>query len=263
MGLTVPSSLQGLLDRFAGCYSQPGFDNFVTMVTGWIACQGRHSISRVIQAGIGPARDKHHSTLYRFLSRGKWATDAVGKALFGLLLRFLPKHVTLILDDTLCHKSGPHVFGGAMHFDAVQSTYGRGTNAGRKGFFAFGHNWVVGAVWIPLPWKTGGGMAIPIVSRLYRSKKRCPEAVYRKRTELAAELVRLVRGWLPADRNLQVVGDTEYSCKTIVHDLPEGVSYTGAMVMDAALYSQPRRRAGKGRPPLKGTRLASPMALAA
>ncbi len=59
-----------------------------------------------------------------------------------------------------------------------------------------------------------------------------------------------------------MVGDTEYSCKTLVRDLPAGVSYTGSMVMDAALYSQPQRHPGRGRPSLKGTRLASPKALA-
>lgn len=264
---TIPSSIQTLLVSFTPCFSRPGFENFVALVTGWIACQGRHHISRVIQAAHGPARTKHHSTLYRFFSRGKWATDGLGKALFQLLLPLLPKQITFILDDTLCHKSGPHIFGAAMHFDAVQSTYGRGTTAGRKGFFAFGHNWVVGAVWLPLPWNADRGLAIPILFRLYRSKKRCPKTRYRKRTELALELVQRLASWLPGDRRIHVVGDAEYSCKTLVKNLPEGVSYTGPVVMDAALYAALGPAKGKskrrGRPPRKGKRLPSPKALAA
>ena len=135
---------------FAPCFTRPGFDTFATLVTGWIACPGRHSISRVIQAASGgPAQEKHHSSFYRFLSHGSWAIDALGEGLLHLLLSRLPSQVTLILDDTLCHKSGPHLFGAAMHYNAHASTYGKGRSQDRKSFFAFGHNWVVAAVWLP------------------------------------------------------------------------------------------------------------------
>ena len=167
--------MQALLAGFAPCFTRPGFENFVTMISGWITCQGRHSISRMIQAASGLDGGKHHSRFYRFLAHGSWATDPVGNVLFQLLLPWLPTQITLILDDTLSHKSGPHIFGAAMHYDAHRSTYGRGTTEGRKGFFAFGHNWVVAALWLPLPWNRDRGLAIPILFRLYRSKKRCPK----------------------------------------------------------------------------------------
>lgn len=259
---TVPPSVQVLLANFTSCFSSRGFQNFVALITGWIACQGRHHISRVIQAARGPGREKHHSALYRFLSRGSWTPDSLGKVLFKLLLPLLPKEITSIVDDTLNHKSGPHIFGTAMHYDAVQSNYGRGTSAGRKAVFAFGHNWVVLAVWLPLPWGTRRGVAIPILFRLYRSKKRCPQAKYRKRTELATELVQLLASWLPEERRLHVVADNEYSCKTLVKALPRRTNYTGPLPMDAALYSQPGGYNGKGRPRCKGKRLPSPEALA-
>ena len=259
---TVPQSVRELLESFRACFTRPGFESFVALITGWIICQGRHSISRVIQAsGVGGA-DKHHSSLYRFFSHGRWSTDAVGQVLFRLLLPFLPPEVTLILDDTLCHKSGPHIFGAAMHYDAHTSTYGRGTTQGRKGFFAFGHNWVVAALWLPLPWSRDHGLAIPILFRLYRSKKRCPQAKYQKRTEIAAEVIRLVTSWLPDERQLHVVADSEYACRTIVRDLPDNVTFTGPMTMDAALYALPKKYSGRGRPRRRGKRLPSPKALA-
>lgn len=261
---TFPSSLQALLVGFASCFTRPGFDNFATLVTGWIACPGRHRISRVIQAASGgPAPEKHHSSFYRFLSHGSWAVDALGEALLHLLLPWLPPQVTMIVDDTLCHKSGPHLFGAAMHYDAQASTYGRGTSQGRKGFFAFGHNWVVAAVWLPLPWKAARGLALPLLIRLYRSKKRCPPGTYRKRTEMAAELVELLARWLPAGRSLHVVADAEYACQTLVRQLPDNVSFTGPMTMDAALYDEAGPYSGRGRRRLKGNRLASPKELAA
>ena len=261
---TLPSSLEALLVGLAPCFTRPGFDTFATLVTGWIACPGRHSISRVIQAASGgPAHEKHHSSFYRFLSHGSWAVDALGEVLLHLLLPWLPQQVTLILDDTLCHKSGPHLFGAAMHYDTHASTYGRGTSQGRQSFFAFGHNWVVAAVWLPLPWNPARGLALPLLIRLYRSKKRCPAGRYRKRTEMAAELVKLVAGWLPAGRPLLVVADREYACKTLLRHLPPNVSFTGPMTMDAALYDQAGPYSGRGRRRLKGERLDTPKELAA
>lgn len=258
---TVPQTVRDLLENFRACFTKPGFESFSTLITGWILCQGRHSISRVIQASGFVETGKHHSSIYRFLSQGRWTTDAIGKALFDLLLPFMPKEITLILDDTLCHKGGPHIFGAAMHYDSHASTYGRGTTQGRKGVFAFGHNWVVGAFWITLPWNRAQGLAIPILFHLYRSKKRCPKSKYRKRTEIAAELIKLVSSWLPDGRRLHVLGDSEYACVTIVRDLPEDIVFTGPMAMDAALYEQPDEYHGKGRPSCKGKRLPSPTRL--
>jgi hypothetical protein len=259
---TIPESLQALLLSFNVCFTQPGFGNFALLLIGWISCPGRHSISRIIQAAPNAASAKHHSTLYRFLSRGEWAADSLARVIFKLLLPFLPFAITAIVDDTLCHKSGPHIFGANMHFDASKSTYGRGTSAGRKAFFAFGHNWVVLALWIPLPWRRERGLAIPFLFRLYRSKKRCPETKYRKRTELAAELVRLLASWVPPDRQFEIVGDSEYACKTLVRELPSDQHFTGPMTMDAALYARPGNYKGRGRKRLKGKRLLSPEALA-
>jgi hypothetical protein len=259
---TVPQTVRVLLERFRSCFTRPGFKNFVPLVIGWIICQGRHSISRVIQAAKAVDDRKHHSCLYRFLSQGRWSTDAVGQVLFRLLLPFAPAEVTVILDDTLSHKSGPHIFGAAMHYDAHRSTYGRGTAAGRKGFFAFGLNWVVAALWIRLPWGQGRGLAVPILLRLYRSKKRCPERKYRKRTEIGVELISLLVSWLPEGRRLHIVADAEYACRTIVRQLPDNVAFTGPMAMDAALYAQPTKYRGRGRPQRKGKRLPSPKKLA-
>jgi hypothetical protein len=259
----IPSALAALLASFRECFSGPGFDNFTTLVTGWILCAGRHTISRVLQAAGEAARKKHHSAYYRFLSRGKWAADELGGVLFRLLVRWLPQEIELQVDDTLCEKSGPHFFGAGMHHDSRRSTYGRGTRAGRRVCLAFGHNWVVLSVWLPCPWSPKRGWAVPVLFRLYRSKKRCPKTQYRKRTELAAELVHRMASWLPAGCRLHLTGDREYACQTLVRDLPEETVFTGPMAMDAALYAPPEAYRGRGRRRRKGERLPSPQARAA
>ncbi len=259
---SIPMSLQCILMVFDPCFTNPGLQSFATLIIGWICCPGRHSISRLIQAAGGPGQKKHHSCFYRFLSHGAWSIDLLAKTLFQLLLPFLPDEITLIVDDTLCAKGGPHIFGAAMHFDARTSTYGRKAAGGAQKSFAFGHNWVVAALWLPLPWGSTRGLAIPFMIRLYRSKKGCPDALYRKRTDLAAEIIQTVASWAPQDRRVHVLADGEYACRTVVRSRPDRVVFTGPMVMDAALYDLPSTQQRLGRPRKKGTRLLSPYALA-
>lgn len=240
--------------------SSPTFDNFVTLVVGWVLCTGRHTISRVIQFGR-EAGGKHHSALYRFFSRAKWDTDALGRVLVRLVLPLVPSTapLTILVDDTLCRKSGPHLWGGAMHRDPLSSSYSGG--GGRTIQFAFGHNWVTLCVWIALPWNPDRGLAIPILWRFYRSKKRCPKKEYRKRTELGLELVNVLLEWVPS-RPIALVVDAEYACMAIVRNLPSQVTVVAPIDMDAALFTLPTPPKGKGRPRKKGARLPSPAKLA-
>ncbi len=262
-GQYIPALLQGVLSSFTCCFTQPSFENFVAMVSGWILCPGRHCISRVIQVGGGRAREKHFSTLYRFLSRARWAADDIGRVLFGLLLRWLPTDIEALIDDTLCHRSGPHIFGGGMHHDASRSTYGRGSGAGRMAFFAFGQSWVVLALRVPLPWDIPRGISVPILFRLYRPKRRCAKGQYKKRTELALELVRLLESWVPTGCRLFVAGDAEYACRTLVRGIAKTTTFVGPMGMNAALFEPAGSYSGFGRPRKKGRRLCSPRQLVA
>ena len=262
MRSSVASVLGGALLEFRPAFSAPSFENFACLVTGWLLCTGRHTITRVLQAGFGPAAGKHHSAFYRFFSRAVWEPDVIGRVLLQLVLRLLPDGViTLTVDDTLCHKGGPHLFGAGMHHDASRSTSGGG--AGRQVFFAFGHNWVIVCVWVPLPWSTARGLAIPVRWRLYRGKKHCPPQHYRTRTTLAREMLRQVLAELPPGRAVHLIADREYASQTVVRDLPRRVTFLGAMHMDAAFYAPAPPYPGFGRPRVKGARLRSPTQLIA
>lgn len=254
----LPESFESLLRRFSGCFTRPGLQHFVGLILGWVLCPGRHTISRVIQAEGRLAVRRHFSSVYRFLSRGCWTTDSLSAVLFRVLLPMLPESITVLVDDTLCHRSGPHLFGGGMFHDAARSTSGRRTLRGRLTRFSFGHNWVVLAVWLPLPWRPGHGKAIPLLVRLYRSKAVCPKRKYRKRTELALEMVHQLAEWLPEGRGLNLVGDAEYASRTVVRPLPSGVTFVGPVVPSAALYTPVHGYRGFGRPRKKGRRRASP-----
>ena len=163
MDTTIPSTFRAIFCSFAGVFTAPSFENFMTLATGWMLCAGRHTISGVIRAGAGRARKKHFSTLYRFFSRAVWDVDAFGKALFHLVLALAGEVVLAVVDDTLCPRSGPHFWGAGMHHDPLRSTCGRGSSAGRWFAMAFGHNWVVLAIWVRVPWNSARGVAAPIL----------------------------------------------------------------------------------------------------
>jgi len=234
---------------------------FTAFIVGWLLCQGRHTVSGALMAArnFGVWR-RHHSGFYRLLSRARWRADEVGHVLFQLFLPFLPAEIDTAVDDTLCHRSGCQLFGAGMHHDAARSTYGGAR--GRQVFFAFGHNWVVLSIWVPYPWSPAKGLAVPILFRLYRSKKLCPTPAYRKRTELAAEMVNVLLGFLPEGRTLNLSGDREYGCTTLLSRIDERVRFTGALPMDAALQEPTIRRARRGRPRKQGARLPNPRAMA-
>lgn len=110
---------------------------------------------------------------------------------------------------------------------------------------------------LPLPWNPHG-CAIPLLARLYRSPKRCPEAEYKKRTQLAREMVVTLARWLPQGRSLHLTGDREYACRTVLRDLEPTIHFSGPIPMDALLYGPVPAYSGIGRPRVHGERVPSP-----
>jgi hypothetical protein len=261
-------SFYSILTCFAPAFTNPSFRNFVTIAVGWLFCPERHTISQALRVLADVAVvSKHHSAFYRFFSRAAWVPDALGYILFAQLLRFVPGGMLFALvDDSLARKTGPHVWGAGMHHDAVASSYGRNTGKPRHVAFAFGHSWVILALWVPLPWNFLRGVAIPILFRLYRSKKLTPKKEYHKRTKLALELVQVLHDWVAGTgRGVMLIGDSEYSCETVVKHLPPGFDFSGAVVMKAALFTipEPKTTRGRGGPRKRGDRLPSPAQLIA
>nr|WP_228531225.1 MULTISPECIES: transposase [Myxococcaceae] len=204
---------------------------------------------------------RHHEGFHRLFSRGAWKPDVLGRLLCLALVALLPAQacVLLALDDTLCPKRGPHVFGIGSHRDAVLSS-------ARHRVLRFGHVWVVLALVVRLPCSPRT-FALPVCLRLYRTKKECAAhgAGFRTKTQLAEEMLHAVAAWLPG-REVRLVMDGAYCCARLVKGLPPGWVAFGAMRPDAALTrAAPRRRrpGQRGRMPLRGTRLRSPAQRAA
>jgi DDE superfamily endonuclease len=276
----VPDSFALLLSTFAPCFRAPSYRNFVTLVTGWVQCLGRRTVTGVVLAA-GAVGQRHISVFHRFFARARWSLDALGRVLFLLALAWLAGNGPLyvLLDDTLTRKHGKCISLASMQHDPLLSTR-------RKPFTSFGHVWVTLALWVPLPMGKQRGFALPLLFRLYVGRKRGGEgaapsrpragtrqraaqaahaqAPHRTKLELARELIVLVAGWA-GERCVYVVADSAYAGRVLLEDRPHNVQVISRLRLDAALWSRPpRRQAGQqGRPRRRGTRLATPQVLAA
>jgi len=157
--------------------------------------------------------------------------------------------LTLLVDDTLLHKRGKHVYGLGWFRDAVASTATRVATAS-------GNNWVVLALDIAIP-KTDIIIALPLLARLHLPGDDQPS-----QPALAKAMVHEVLTWYPEFRFV-LIGDGGFSAACLLKDLEERVSYVGRIRCDAEVYdplvpSQPKSK--RGRKPQKGPRWPSPQA---
>jgi hypothetical protein len=246
----LPQSLLACLCSFEPCFTSPTFARFVTLMTGWLLCIGKHTVTGVVRAAGADRSDP--SGYHRFFSCGAWSPERVGRVVLGLALNLVPNQdrVQLTLDDTLARHTGKHIASAGMHRDPLLST-------GKKPFFHFGHNWVVIAVAVTLPW--GKTFSLPCLVQLYRTAKTAQKQKleHLKRTVLAAQmLANLVK--YEQSRRFLVFADNAYVNRAVIRELPKDVDLVGRGRMDAALYAPPPTYRGVGRPRVKGKRITSP-----
>jgi hypothetical protein len=86
---------------------------------------------------------------------------------------------------------------------------------------------------------------------------------YKKKSELALELIHLTHSWTDRDRLIRVVTDLSYCCETVIKGRPRGTHITGRIRKDSALYELSHESIvrGRGRPRKKGRRMPAPAAL--
>jgi hypothetical protein len=263
MKQTILPTIQHLKSAFTA----QTFKNFQFLFLAWLINPKQGWISNCLRAflympGLFPTingKPKHFSAFYRFFTEARWDKDEVGRLMALSFQRWLPQTITLIIDDTLCRRTGPMILGAGSHHDPIRT---QGAGKKQKFVMSFGLNFVILAIWIPMPFVHSGGMAIPVLFRLYRSRRTCPVENYRKRSELAAELLGVARRWWP-ERRFEITVDQAYACKTVFRALDKQMVLTGPIRDDAALYAaQPPEHHGRGRKTLWGPKIHSPKDLA-
>src|ERR1700676_1309109 len=256
---TMIPSLQDLVQNLQRCFTDPSFISHCQLLLGWVMCSGPHTlyhVAQTIQADSEVSRAQRHpfDRFYNFFSRAAWSVATFGQQLaIDAVVRlkvFGPLY--LVVDDTLLHKRGKHVFGLGWFRDAVASTRKRVATAS-------GNNWVVMGLAVPLP-LTGCFLCLPLAFRLKMPGKGQPSCA-----ALARQMLEEVAAWFP-QRDLVLIGDGGYANQALLTDLPERVTFVGRMRLDAAVYEptpRAKRKGQRGRQAKKGPRLPKPSAAAA
>ena len=150
-----------LMQQFFPVFTAPGAEIFLSLVTGWVLCTGRHTITGILS--FADPVDRHaHDAFHRFLPDAHWEMDALWKRLTVLLVKTFAASgvIELDLDDTLFHRGGRQVCGAGWWRDAVRSTRNRIV-------YAWGLNLVVLTLRVNPPWGAEP-LGLPILMRLHR-----------------------------------------------------------------------------------------------
>jgi hypothetical protein len=235
-------SLHVLLDPLAAAFRREVHDLFCKVVAAWIVCLGRRTISRVWET-TGQSEHRNHAAVYRLFSEAVWNWDAVCRLLLLRVLALVPGvRLWVVVDDTLAHKRGAKVAFGGIFLDAVLSTR-------KHKVFRFGNNWVLLGVVVELPFRPNRYFCLSILWRVYEKQGSKPKQEHRTKSQLAAEMVAVLAGWLP-QRQILVIGDSAYIGKHLLRQRPANVDALGPIHWKAALFealSEPQGRKKHGR----------------
>jgi hypothetical protein len=247
MNTIITSTWDTMIQHFFPIFTVPTTDVFLNLITGWVLCTARHTITGILPFA-DPSGQKAHDAYHRFFPDASWTMSKLWRLSTILLVRvFYPTAVIPTdLDDTLFHRNGRKVNGAGWWRDAVRST---GTNI----VHAWGLNLVVLTLRINPPWG-GEPLGLPINMRLHR--KNGPTLI-----ELAGQMLTEVALWLPQRRFL-CSADGFYA--SLAGQEIANTHIISRMRRDANIYDLlgEKRTKTRGRPRKKGKKLPAPEQMA-
>ena len=227
--------------RFMQCFTAPSYRIFLALLIWWALSVGKHSISQVILT-MRLHDSKHFATIYRFLVKSRWNLDLVSCCLFRVLVETLIAEGTKVLtviDDTLNKHCGRSICGAGWQHDGLV---------------------------VRLSGISDRMFCLPFAVRLWwppKTKVKPQGLAYRKKPELALDLIKQTHSWLVDGKRLRVVADMGYWCDTVLKGRPKDVHITGRLRGDSALFSlvDAPTVVKRGRPRKRGYRLGTPWSM--
>jgi len=247
MNTIITSTWDTIIQYFFPIFTVPTTGIFLNLITGWVLCTARHTITGILPFA-DPTCQKAHDAYHRFFPDASWATSELWRLLTILMVRvFYPTDVIPTdLDDTLFHRSGRKINGAGWWRDAARST-------GTKTVHAWGLNLVVLTLRINPPWG-GEPLGLPINMRLHRKNGL-------SLIELAEEMLTEVALWLPQRR---FINHSDGFYASLAGRTIPNTHIISRMRRDANIYNLlgKKRKKTRGRPRKKGKKLSSPQNLA-
>jgi hypothetical protein len=128
MFTSIPS-LDSVLQCLLPVFTQPSFQTHIEVLLGWVMCLSKrteYGVFQTIQADTPVSRKERHpfDRFYNFFSRSAWTVcDLAHQVAVAVVVQLNPHGLLyLVVDDTLLHKRGLHVYGLGWFRDAVAST---------------------------------------------------------------------------------------------------------------------------------------------
>ena len=254
---SIPNAARPLMDSFAVGFTRPTFPRFVLLLFAAVLTVGCRTVSNLLRT-VQALAPGHASTYHRVLSRRRWRSWRLARALADVILRTcVPSGVVLLAgDDTVDGHRGKKVYGKGCHRDAVRSTHS---------FIAYrwGHKWVVLAILVKFPFAVRP-WALPVLVALYRPKESNREQGRRHKTpaHLMRQLLAVLIHWFP-QRKFVFAGDGGFGTHDLArfaHRHRRRLSLVSRFYPDANLYDPAPMVRGKknGRPRKKGIKRPSP-----
>ena len=124
MFTSIPS-LDSVLQCLLPAFTQPSFQTHIKVLLGWVMCLSKrteYGVFQTIQADTPVSRREWHpfDRFYNFFSRSAWIVrDLAHQVAVAVVVRLNPRGLLyLVVDDTLLHKRGKHVYGLGWFRDA-------------------------------------------------------------------------------------------------------------------------------------------------
>ena len=244
-----------LLVRLAGLpelFSRPTWCNALLLLTGAVLAPGKRTVTAALRI-LGREQETDFPIYHGVLNRAAWSSRAVAGWLLRLLVAsFLSADATVVIgiDDTIERRWGHKISARGIYRDPVRSS---------KGHFVktSGLRWLSAQLLVHIPW-AGRIMGLPFLTmlapskRFYAGKPRAPKTLLDWTRQAALQIHR----WLPG-RRVVIVGDTAFAAIEFLAAVRGYLSVVTRLRLDASLYAPiPSKRPRRGRPPIKGRRLA-------
>jgi len=248
----VPPVLAAWLSVFRPCFTAPVWNRILVLVAGAVLAPGQRTVTQALRV-MGLADEPGFGRYHEVLSRARWDARAVARRLLlHVLERVLPSGPVVIgIDDTIERRWGAKIKARGIYRDPVRSS---------KGHFVktSGLRWLSLMLLVPIPW-AGRQWALPFLTVLAPSARWSETHGRRHKTltDWARQAILQTKRWLP-DRRLIFVADSSFAALDLIARIRQQVCLITRLRLDANLFAPaPERRPGqRGRPALKGPRLA-------
>ena len=247
-----------LMNLVAHYFIPQSLQSFMMLAFGWSLTSGRHTISTYLLLS-GATSCKHFSRYYEFISgRFYRVMDRLWARLILRAERLIPPDQPLCIkvDSTTKKKSGQKIQG--------RDCYRNGAGTARQEYRTLlGLHFVYAILEIPLQISTSAFyLKIPIGLKLY-VKAHWAKALnipFQSKSQLARAIIDPLAMLLP-QRCIRVTADGGFATKIFLRDLPQSVDVIGRFPVDSKLYQlpKPRQHNRRGRKPVKGNLIGSPI----